>query len=265
MTFLDHTLTQGEILIVVALSIVRMGAFISFSPILRQGSAPKIVKANVILAFSILIMPIAIEATKNATHSEIAMLLVYEMVIGIILSFVVWLPYHALDIAGVMIDTQEGQTMGQDMNPGTGSQSTEQGKLYTVIFLTYLMTSGLFTMSIGLIYTTFQYAPLFSLEIRQLLSAQEIVISIMGDIFGLGLQLAFPLMGALLISDICVGFVARFAQQLQALSFNLPVKALIDMVFQVTYFFVVYEYAADVFGQNIQLVEEFMYEMVRIE
>jgi type III secretory pathway component EscT len=151
------------------------------------------------------------------------------------------------------------------MNPATGGQSTEQGKLYSTIFLAYLFTSGLFTASIGLLYTTFEYAPLLSLEIRQLLTIQDIVISIIGDIFALGLQLGFPLMGALLISDICVGFVARFAQQLQALAFNLPIKALIDMVFQITYFFVVYDYAAQMFGENIQLVERFMYEMVQIE
>lgn len=264
MVFLGYTLTMGDIFAIVALSMVRMGAFISFSPILRQGTAPKIVKANVIVALSLLIMPNAVEAVKNATQSGLMMLFVYEFIIGMILSLVVWLPYHAMDMAGANIDTQQGQTMGQDMNPATGGQSTETGKMYSVIFLAYLMTSGLFTVSIGLIYTTFQHAPLLSLEIRQLVTAQEIVIAIVGDIFALGLQISFPLMGALLISDICVGFVARFAQQLQALSFNLPVKAMIDAIFQVTYFFVVYDYAAQIFGENMVLVEGFMKEMAQI-
>lgn len=265
MQFGEYTLSVSDIFIIVTLSMIRMGAYISFSPVLRQGSAPKLIRTNVIVAFSLLIMPLSVEAVMNASQSELVMLFIYEFVIGMILSFVIWLPYHSLEMAGVMIDTQQGQTMGQDMNVATGGMATEQGKMYSRIFLTYLFTTGLFTTSLGMLYTTFEYVPLLSLEVRQILTVQEIVISIIGDIFGLALQLAFPLMGALLISDICVGFVARFAQQLQALSFNLPVKALIDMVFQVTYFFVIYDYAAQVFSENINLVEVFMQEMGQIK
>jgi flagellar biosynthetic protein FliR len=107
------------------------------------------------------------------------------------------------------------------MNPTLGESGTALDQIYVMVtMLIFLIINGHHAVILA-VQKTFQVLP-----INQPLPAftGEVVMSMTAQLILLGIQIAMPVAGALLLADITLGLLARVAPQIQVFFLGLPLK-----------------------------------------
>ncbi|MEH6633687.1 MAG: flagellar biosynthetic protein FliR [Halopseudomonas aestusnigri] len=245
-----------------ALSITRIFTFFQFSPIITGATTPKTVRYGIMVALSVIPGPYVYESLQTNGVGVIFPFFVQEIILGLLLAFFVWLPYHALEFSGAIVDTQKGMAMAQDYNPLTETTGTLTSELLVQIFTAYLFSSGLFLVCLKVLYLSYQIVPVAQFDIDGIWDARANVVHAVGQIFYLALMFAAPLIGALLISDVLIAVVARFAPTLNALVFNLPIKMGLSAVFYLAYLKILMPEVSSIFLEGADMVTAVLKSMV---
>ena len=263
MTDRSEALDLSTLLVALVLSIARVYTFIRFSPIFTQVSFIGSVRYGVMFALAIIPAPLVYDALQTSSPETFFPLLARELIIGLLLAFFVWLPFYALEFSGAIIDTQKGVAMAEDFNPLTETTGTLTSELLTQIFTVYLFSSGLFLVSLNLLFISYEILPITETDLSVVLQGTEETLVAVGHLFYLSLAFAAPVVGALLISDIVITIVARFAPQVNALVFNLPIKAVIALVFYIAFVKVLLPEASSIFLEGSEVIAKTLRSLVQ--
>src|SRR5690606_40522246 len=87
---------------------------------------------------------------------ELLLLIVKEVFIGLVLGFLVAIPFWTFEAVGFVVDNQRGASLGAVINPATGNDSSPMGILFNQAFLVFFLVSGGFTLMLTLLYDSFQ-------------------------------------------------------------------------------------------------------------
>ncbi len=152
-------------------------------------------------------------------------LVVKEVLVGVALGLLIGLPFWAIDLAGGALDFQRMAASSVAATPD-GGQTTILGLFLGLVYLAYAFASGAHLLAVGVVHQSFalwpalSFAPVAALEIAPLTGFLQ-------KLFALGLLLAAPIMFALLLSDLAVAALARFAPNMNAMLLAMQVKSLI--------------------------------------
>jgi flagellar biosynthesis protein FliR len=169
-----------------------------------------------------------------------------ELIIGSLVGFAARLAFAAVQIAGDFMGIGTGFAAAQIMNPTTGDTgSTVDQFVVMAAMLLFLVIDGhhLFLLAVQ---RTFVAAPLltplppFSAEPLMRLTAQLITS---------GVQLALPVVGALLLMDLALGLLARVAPQVNPYFLGLPVKVGVGIIALMLAMGVLFPLIADLFRE----------------
>jgi len=150
-----------------------------------------------------------------------------EILIGTVIGFAADLAFGAIQVAGSAMGIGSGFESGRIFNPSLG----EGGSAFDQIFImtatmVFLMIDGHHLVLIAL-QKTFELLPLggplpFDGLDKVFLTASTLIVS--------GIQMALPVMTALLLTDLTLGLLARVAPQIQVYFLGLPVKVAISLL-----------------------------------
>ncbi|MGB9673554.1 MAG: flagellar biosynthetic protein FliR [Anaerolineales bacterium] len=205
------------------LTFTRIMATIIHVPVLGGRSIPNPVKIGLGLILAIFLTPIQTIHTQLSSLDIVAFSISIgrEIVIGTIAGYAAVLAFGALQISGSLMGLGSGFMAGQILNPAIEENGTSLDQLFvTTSFLIFFVLNGHHIFLLGLA-KTFEVLPINS-DIPSL--AQEPIFHLTSSMITTGVQMALPILGALLLSDLAMGLLARVAPQIQVFFLGIPLK-----------------------------------------
>lgn len=206
------------------LAVVRLSAAIVVMPLFGAQGVPAQTKIGLALLLGLIVLPFG--QTPEAAPTD---LLVFasvaggEVLIGIAIGIATAMVFQALEMAAAMVGYQIGFGLAQVFDPISGTQTDSLATFYRLVATLMFFSVGGHHLVIAGLVGTFEVVPAGSADLS--LIAGERVAPFFIALFTVALRIALPVTGALLLTDLAMGLVARTVPQMNILVIGFPVKA----------------------------------------
>ena len=193
------------------------------APVFGARGVPAMVKLGFAASLTVIVYPL-IHATNPPIPSELLLFIavvIKEVLVGVVIGFVIYTFTAVLQGAGQLIDFQMGFTMGAAIDPVYGVQSPMMGNFQMVLATMLLLATNAHHYLIAAMVKSYAYIPINPTNVP---SDYHYYVELLVHVFSLAIQLAMPVFGALLVSDVGVGLLARTVPQLNIFAIIFPVK-----------------------------------------
>jgi flagellar biosynthesis protein FliR len=159
---------------------------------------------------------------------QLAGMVLKELLVGLSYAFALGAVFAAVSVAGSLLDTAMGFSMGSLIDPITGNQSTILNQLYAMVgVLIFIAIDGDHWMIEGLA-RSYDLVPIDKMpSINALVGGAD---KAFVSIFTSALELAAPVLLAVLITDAAMGMVARVMPQLNVFAVGFPAKIAVGLL-----------------------------------
>jgi len=165
------------------------------------------------------------------TLVELTVQLVQELGLGFVLGLGVLTLLSGLQLAGQIIDQQTGMVLGEIFNPGLELDGTLSGQfLYWFGLTAFLVTTPLngHLLIVSALLDTFRTLP--PGEAFLLLSTWELLRALVHDSFVLAIQVAAPVLAAMSLVALAMGFLSHTVPQINILVIGFAVRAMLSLL-----------------------------------
>jgi flagellar biosynthetic protein FliR len=206
-----------------ALVFLRVVGFVVSWPIFGVSTVPVNVKVLLSVMLSIcLFSSIQISSvTGLAISEELPFMAFREIAIGLFLGFLSRCFFFAVSVAGEIISMSMGLASAQIFNPALGAQSNIIEQLQVILAtLVFLAIKGHHMLLTGLA-KSFEIIPLGPMALK--VAGLGVAASYGQDILLMGLQIAAPVIVAILLTNMAMGIIGRAVPQINVLVTSIPV------------------------------------------
>jgi flagellar biosynthesis protein FliR len=211
------------------LVLARVGPLFVLAPLFSSKLVSVRVRGIVAVALAIGIAPVV----SKGVHLPLGIydlfwLVLKEMLVGAAFAFAVGALFAALTTAGSLLDTSIGFSYGSLVDPLTGNQSTVLAQAYALVgTLVFIAIGGDAWVVQGLARTYdlvgLEQAP----DLGHLIGSVD---AVFGSIFTSALEVAGPVMLALILTDAAFGVVSRVVPQLNVFAVGFPAKVVVGLL-----------------------------------
>jgi flagellar biosynthesis protein FliR len=252
--FIDISIFFDNIYLYI-LVFVRMAGIILFNPIFQRQNVIAKVKVALILGSTLIIAPVVkLDENFDPTAIDLLLCIGKELFISFIFSFVFYLFYYMLAVAGDLLDTQFGFSMAKVMDPGTNIQTAVTGNIINMLFILYFFITDSHLVLIKMVAYTYGVIPV-GVPYIDFEATAKFVFEIFVSSFSLVIRLTFPYIIAEFILEVCMGILMKLIPQIHIFVINLQSKILIAMLL-----LLVLAYPMTVFIDNYIII---MFENIR--
>lgn len=205
------------------------GLFIS-APIFSSRQLPGRLKILIVILLAGVMssfVPVQYAVELNNAVAFIAAFIL-EVLIGYAIGFVAWVLFAAIQMAGQLMDNQIGFSMVNVLDPQSGIQIPLMGNFYYLLtLLIYLSMDGHHYL-LQAINQSYQVIPVLGANLSG--GFMEIIASVTAYMVVIAVKISTPVVFAILISDISMGFVARTVPQMNVFIVGMPVKIMVGLL-----------------------------------
>lgn len=220
----------GEAQILATLLVLcRIGPLFAIGPVFGSKLIPGRARALCALGLSFGLAPVVARDTRVPRDVwALALTLGGEILVGVAFAFAVSVLFQAVSAAGAMLDTLIGFSYGSLVDPITGTQSSVLSNAYALFASIVFLAIGGDAFLIEGVTRTFELLPAGDPPDLQALAmgAQDVFVGI----FLSALQVAAPVMVALVLTDVAMGIVSRAVPQLNVFAVGFPFKIVAGML-----------------------------------
>lgn len=219
----------GDGLVTVALAMMRPLGLTLLFPLLQTGNlGTPLIRNGVLLAVTLPMIPVIYAQHLIHPGWDWINLIPGEMIIGLLLGFCATIPFWAVDMAGFLIDTLRGATMGTVFNPAMSVQTSIFGLLFSQFLCALFFMSGGFNLLLSTLYDSYHYFPVgktvvFNRSFLDFLLAEWQVL------YRLCLSFSLPAVLCMVLADLALGLLNRSAQQLNVFFLSMPIKSAVTL------------------------------------
>lgn len=233
------------------LALIRFSTFIIAAPIFSQRGIPPQIKIGFAALLAILTAP-QVPAAIPFDHQWVP-LIIQEIGVGLILAFAVLLIFAIIYFAGQLIDVPMGFGMATIFDPQTGIQMPIFSQFYHLLAVAVFLAVDGHLWIIKALAKSYELIPINSFF--QIDFTLEVLMKLGKSIFAIGLQIAAPIMGTMLLIDVALGIITRVVPQLNVFVLGFPIKILVGMLIIFLAVPVFITLAAKLFGYDGMLME----------
>jgi flagellar biosynthesis protein FliR len=212
-----------------ALVLARVAPVFWLAPMFSSNMFPPRVRGVAAVALAIGLAPIALHG-QHIPMSVVGLggLLLKEILIGLAFAFAVGAVLAAVTVAGSFLDLMVGFSFGSLVDPSTGNRDTILAQLYTMIGVLVFIAIGGDGWVVKGVAQTYALVPLAKMPALGSLvgGADHAFVTI----FVAALELAAPVLIAVLIADVGFGVVSRVVPQLNVFAVGFPAKILLGFL-----------------------------------
>ncbi len=210
---------------------VRVSAILLSAPIFSAKNVPALVKAGLAFSVSVILFPIVnIESTPYFNEIvPFAIGVAGEIMLGLFIGLTVNLIFAGVELAGQLAGYQMGFAIANVMDPQTGRQSSIFAGLLNMIALLLFLSFNAHHWFIRSLVESFKLVPIFNFQFSG--SLVEHFIRSGGNMFVIAVKVAAPVMAALLLSSVCMGFLARTVPKMNIFLVAMPLKIGLGIMF----------------------------------
>jgi flagellar biosynthesis protein FliR len=209
--------------------LARVSPLFALAPLFSSKSIPARVRGIVAVALAIGLTPVVVQGAHLPTDAwGLAGLLGKEILVGAAYAFTLAAMFAALEVAGSFLDTLIGFSFGGLIDPITGNQNAVLARMYSLIGLMIFIAIGGDTWVIQGLARTYDVV-----GIDQVPSIGTLVAGAshaFASIFLSAIQVAGPIILALILTDAAFGVVSRVVPQLNVFAVGFPAKVTIGLL-----------------------------------
>lgn len=223
-----YELPQAQILLF-ALILLRMSAFVISSAVFGSPSVSVQLKILLSITLAILIYPTVKVGPADLTviSNEIVSLAVRELLVGVTLGFLTRLFFFAVTMTGDLVSISMGLNASQLYNPMLGQNGNTVDQFYTTIAtLVFLAVNG-HHLLIAALAQSFDMVPVASLQINAGVYGE--IATFGQSILVMAIKMSAPVIVAILVANLAMGILGRAVPQINVLVTSMPVTIMIGM------------------------------------
>jgi type III secretion protein T len=232
--------SASALLLMVAVLSARIGTALIMFPMFAGDTLPASVRASVIAGLSLCLLPmVGLPHMMELARTDaltLGLLLAKEVALGFGLGFVGSAGFWALHAAGSVIENQAGLSMATTIDPLAGQEDSLIGGFLVQVLSVVFIASGGLLILLGVLYESFRVWPVLDLAPRiepsLWLSAAAQVI---GGVMELAVRVAAPFVLLMLMVEMGLGLLGRYAPQFSVFFLALPLKAAVLLLLLMFY------------------------------
>jgi flagellar biosynthetic protein FliR len=207
----------------------RIGPLFVLAPLFSSRSIPARAKGVCAVALTVGIAPIALgHHTVPLDVGTFVELMLKEILVGLAYAFALAALFAAVSTAGAFLDTLIGFSYGALVDPVTGNQSAVLTQAYIFVGIGVLIAIGGDQLMIRGVARSYDLVPL--LEVPSLPALAGGAQAAFAQVFLSALELAAPVVLAIVITDAAFGVVSRVVPQLNVFAVGFPAKVAVGIL-----------------------------------
>jgi flagellar biosynthetic protein FliR len=211
------------------LVLARVTPLFVIAPLFSSRIIPPHVRGIIAVGISVGLTPIAMHGQHVPSDPlSLAGLVVEGLLVGLGFAFALAVLMAAVESAGSIIDVISGFSYGNLINPATGEETAVMNRFYSLVGTLIFLVIGGDAWTLRGLDRTFTLVPLTDgPRLSSLLGGVEQVFT---NIFAAALEVAAPVLIALLITDVAFGVVSRVVPQMNIFAVGFPTKVAVAML-----------------------------------
>jgi len=216
-------------------------------PIFNRQLLPGMLRYGMAAAMGLILVPMLAPAYAAAEFGalDLMLLIVKEVFIGLVMGFMVAIPFWVFESVGFVVDNQRGASLGAVINPATGNDSSPMGILFNQAFMVFFLVGGGFTLMLTMLYDSFRLWDMLAWTPTLRQESIPLMLDQMSRYARLFLLFAAPAIVAMFLAELGLALVSRFAPQLQVFFLALPIKSALALLVLALYMSPLFEYARE--------------------
>ncbi len=205
------------------------GLFLS-APIFASRQLPGRLKVLIVILLSAVMssfVPVKYSMSLESPVTFIAAF-VAEIFIGYAIGFVAYVVFAAIQLAGQLMDTQMGFSMVNVLDPQSGTQVPLMGNFnYLLALIVYLTLDGHHYL-LQAVAQSYNVIPVLGANLGK--GFIDIIANLTAYMLVMAVKISAPIVVAILITDVSMGFISRTVPQMNVFIVGLPVKILVGLL-----------------------------------
>lgn len=236
---LNSTLSTGNFLSFLSLFFLFMARFlpiVSLSPFFGSKVMPHPVKVCFAISMFVIFLPQMLFVISSPINFSLGLVLLIlkELFVGILMGFLISMPFQIVQNAGILIDHQRGGASLMVNDPTIQNQSSPLGTMFNfVLIVVFFIIDGPF-LFIDTIISSYEVIPPdrfinpnFFNKDGAFWSSQ---VKILNSLMVISVRLASPALLMILMTDFFLGIANRLAPQVQITFLGMPLKSLLGLL-----------------------------------
>jgi flagellar biosynthetic protein FliR len=228
MLALNLSLGQLQAYLVIFL---RVSAILFVAPVFDNRSIPILFKAGLALSISLLLYPV-VQLNTDAAFENIfrfAFWVGAEIALGVVIGMSVKMFFTGIQLAGQFAGFQMGLAIANVMDPSTSAQMPILAQFKNLFAMLIFLVTNAHHWFFRALVESFTLVPPFQIQVHDNLFAA--VMAMAANIFIIAIKIGAPVMGAMLITSVAFGMLARTVPQMNVFIVAMPVKILLGLIF----------------------------------
>ncbi|MGE5594400.1 MAG: flagellar biosynthetic protein FliR [Hyphomicrobiales bacterium] len=212
------------------LILIRTSAMLVSAPLLNHKGIPAWTKIGFAVFFALVLVPLQQDRLPEppADFGVLTAAVLSEALFGLALGLAMQLVFVSLQMGSQILGVQMGFGLGAVYDPVTGAQFGAFDQFYAVLVtLVFFSVNGHY-MVIQALAETIRAIPLGTWD--PLTVGSTALAGLFTGLFVTAVRIAMPVVAALLLTDIGMGFVARTMPQANVLVVGMPVKIAVGLI-----------------------------------
>jgi len=203
--------------------LLRAGIVVSLLPFFGSRNFPAQFKIGFIVAIALILTPVV---ELNVSKTGIPFVVMREAIIGIILGLTARFIFLAVEMAGQVISNAMGLSIAAIFDPDFG-ESTQIARFYGMAAMLIFLSMDAHHDLIYVFVKSYEWLPGGQISVKDLIPE---VISVSGEMFLIALKISAPVVIAMLISHLLLGFIYKAAPQMNIFFIGYPVYIFVGFV-----------------------------------
>jgi flagellar biosynthetic protein FliR len=210
------------------LVLARVSPLFVLAPLFSSQLLPPRVRGIVAVALAIGLTPVVARGKLPLDTLSLATLVGKELLVGMAFAFALGALFAALSVAGTFLDTAIGFSFGSIVDPITGSSAAVLAQLYALIGVLIFIAIGGDAWVIQGLARTYELVPIEAYPALGTLTAGSLAAFV--GIFAAAIQVAGPVLLALILTDAAFGMVSRVVPQLNVFAVGFAAKIVVGLL-----------------------------------
>jgi flagellar biosynthetic protein FliR len=211
------------------LVLARVSPLFLLAPPFSSPMVPPRVRGIIAVGISMGLAPIALHGQHIPSDPlTLAALIVEGLLVGLGFAFSFGVLFAAVETAGALADLGAGFSYGSLVDPVNGNQGGAISHVYSLVGIAVFLVIGGEAWVLRGLARTFQLVPLTSApQIKALAEGAE---QVFATVFTSAVEIAAPVLIALVITDAAFGVVSRVVPQLNVFAVGFPAKVAVALL-----------------------------------
>ncbi|MGA7108900.1 MAG: flagellar biosynthetic protein FliR [Terracidiphilus sp.] len=206
---------------------VRLSGLMLFAPFFGSLVIPIRIKAIFVFAMTLLLYPTVGPQISLRLLPNWPLMIMTEFLVGVGMGIATNVVFEAIQLSGQVLGVQMGYSLINILDPQTQVDTTVMAAFYQSIVMLLFLQMDVQLWLLRAVAKSYQYVPPGTAHLSNLFTLS--VLKTVGEVFGLGVQIAAPVLAATLAADVVLGLLGKSSPQMPLMLLGPAVKSLLGI------------------------------------